>query len=159
MSRHVRREAAVGGDRMLFLQPKPHRPSESARYFLVPSRSIHAKLSIALPGHACEHEADRVSKQAMSMPDSHKIAESVNAVGADAGEMEALPVVHEVVDSPRTRAFTEPRRLRAVSPRLLRMPRKLSTQRSSKPGAGTATGWPPCRRQSVATSGVTVAVV
>src|SRR3954453_151828 len=102
---------------MRAFQPKQDRASQlthSTSFLRAPSQSIQAKLAINVPGDACEQEADRVSEQVMSMPDRRNAAGPVNAVGADAGQMAAPPIVHEVLSSPgqpldsATRAFMEP---------------------------------------------------
>jgi hypothetical protein len=103
---------------MRVFQPKQDRASQlthSTSFLRAPSRSIQAKLAINVPDDACEQEADRVSEQVMSMPERRNAAVPVNAVGADAGQMAAPPIVHEVLSSPgqpldsATRAFMEPK--------------------------------------------------
>jgi hypothetical protein len=103
---------------MRAFQPKQDRASQlthSTSFLRAPSRSIQAKLAINVPGDACEQEADRVSEQVMSMPDRRNAAVPVNAVGADAGQIAAPLIVHEVLSSPgqpldsATRAFMEPK--------------------------------------------------
>jgi hypothetical protein len=88
---------------MRAFQPKQDRASQlthSTSFLRASSQSIQAKLAINVPGDACEQEADHVSEQVMSMPDRRNATVPVNAVGADAGQMAAPPIVHEVLSSP-----------------------------------------------------------